>query len=230
MSEPRLHVLDDPARTIGELLAEQAAAGGDIVLTGGTSIGAAYEHAALCEPDWHRAAIWWGDERCVPPGDVRSNFGLARRTLLDRLERLPVVHRIRGELAPADAASAYEEELADCRLDLLLLSVGSDGHIASLFPGSPQLLEKDRRVTSGHAFLEPFVERVTLTLPALLSATRIVLLVRGAAKAPVLERLVGEVVDPALPASLLRTGEAPIDVYCDRDAASDLRARDAAPD
>jgi len=218
MTEPQLRVLDDPARAVGELLAAQAAAGGGIVLTGGTSVGAAYRYAAAAESNWRRVSLWWGDERCVPPGDERSNFGLARRTLLDRLAGMPEVHRIRGELPPPEAARSYDAELADVTLDLLLLGLGGDGHIASLFPGSPQLLERRARVTSGAALLEPFVERVTMTLPTLLSARRIVFLVTGAAKAPLLERAFTGPISAEVPASLLRAGDVPIDVFCDRDA------------
>ena len=218
MIEPQLHVLDEPARAVGELLAAQATAGGAIVLTGGTSVGTAYEYAAASESNWRRVSLWWGDERCVPPGDERSNFGLARRTLLDRLAGVPVVHRIRGELPPPEAARTYDAELAGVAFDLLLLGLGSDGHIASLFPGSPQLRERQARVTSGEAGLEPFVERVTMTLPTLLSARRIVFLVTGTAKASALERALAGPIGEELPASLLRAGDAPIDVFCDRDA------------
>jgi len=218
MIEPQLHVLDEPARAVGELLAAQATAGGAIVLTGGTSVGTAYEYAAASESNWRRVSLWWGDERCVPPGDERSNFGLARRTLLDRLAGMPEVHRIRGELPPPAAASTYDAELAGVVLDLLLLGLGADGHIASLFPGSPQLRERQARVTAGAAHLEPFVERVTMTLPTLLSARRIVFLVTGAAKASVLERAFAGPISADLPASLLREGNAPLEVFCDRDA------------
>jgi 6-phosphogluconolactonase len=218
MTEPQLHVLDDPARAVGELIAARAALGGAIVLTGGTSVGAAYVYAAAIESNWRRVSLWWGDERCVPPGDERSNFGLARRTLLDRLAGMPVVHRIRGELPPPEAARAYDAELDGVVFDLLLLGLGGDGHIASLFPGSPQLLERQARATSGEARLEPFVERVTMTLPTLMSARRIVFLVTGAAKAPLLERFLAGPISEDLPASLLRAGEAPIDVFCDREA------------
>ena len=72
MTEPRLHVSDDPGHAVGELLAAQARRGGTIVLTGGLTPARAYELAAALEPDWSRVSAWWGDERCVPPGDERS--------------------------------------------------------------------------------------------------------------------------------------------------------------
>jgi 6-phosphogluconolactonase len=220
MTEPELHVLDDPAAAVGELLAEAARRGEAIVLTGGSTIGTVYERAASLEQDWSAASVWWSDERCVPPDDGHSNYGLAKRALLDRLERGPEVHRIRGELSPSDAAARYEQEIDGVELDLLLLGLGSDGHVASLFPGSPQLAERERLVTSGPAGLEPFVDRVTLTLPALLAAGRIVFLVRGAEKAAAVDRAFREPVANDVPASLLRTGTAPITVYLDAAAGS----------
>ena len=219
MTEPVIHIEDDPARRVGELLAAAAAAGETIVLTGGHSVGPAYEHAASIEPDWREASVWWGDERAVPPDDERSNYLLAKRTLLDRLEHEPQVHRIRGELQPADAAGEYEKAIDGEALDLLLLGLGPDAHVASLFPGSPQLLERERLVTSGPAGLDPFVERITLTMPALLGARRIVLLAIGADKAEAVRRAFRDDVGDEAPASLLRLGDAPIDVYLD-DAAS----------
>jgi 6-phosphogluconolactonase len=218
--EPAIHVLDDPAPAVGELLAAAAAAGEAIVLTGGSGVRGAYERAAELNPDWHGASVWWGDERCVPPDDERSNYLLARRTLLERLEREPAeVHRIRGELPPADAAGEYDAALAGRTLELLLLGLGPDGHVASLFPGSPQLRVRDRRATSGPAGLEPYVERVTLTLPALLAARRVVFLVSGEQKADAVALAFAAEPSEDVPASLLRTGAAPIDVYLDPAAA-----------
>ena len=76
MSEPRVEVVDDPALAVGALLATQAVEGGAIVLTGGTSVERAYLAAAAAAPDWRAVSLWWSDERCVPPSDERSNFGL----------------------------------------------------------------------------------------------------------------------------------------------------------
>jgi 6-phosphogluconolactonase len=222
MTEPCLHVLDDPAAAVGELLAEQAARGGAIVLTGGRTPGAAYERAAALQPDWSRVSAWWGDERCVPREDERSNYALAKRTLLDRLLEEPETHRIRGELQPADAAGEYDRQLEGVDLDLLLLGLGPDGHVASLFPGSPQLAVTDRRVTSGPAGLEPWVDRVTLTLPALRSARRTVFLVAGRDKAEAVARAFRGDITPEAPGSLLREGSVSIDVYLDADAAGAL--------
>jgi 6-phosphogluconolactonase len=216
--EPSLHVEDDPARRVGGLLAAAAAAGEAIVLTGGHSIGPAYEHAASIQPDWSRASVWWGDERAVPPDDERSNYLLAKGTLLDRLDREPDVHRIRSELQPADAAGEYDQAIEGVTLDLLLLGLGPDAHMASLFPGSPQLLERERLVASGPAGLEPFVDRITLTLPALLGARRIVFLVTGADKAQAVRRAFRDEIRDDAPASLLRRGNVPIDVYLDEAA------------
>jgi len=215
MTEPRLHVDEEPERRVGELLAAAAQSGETIVLTGGSSVGHAYEHAAELQPDWSASSVWWGDERCVPPDDERSNYLLAKRTLLDRLQAQPDVHRIRGELHPADAAGEYDKAIEGVKLDFLLLGLGTDAHVASLFSGSPQLEERERLATSGPAGLEPFVDRVTLTLPALLSAKRIVFLVTGADKAEAVRRGFLGPITPDAPASLLREGEVPIDVYLD---------------
>jgi 6-phosphogluconolactonase len=222
MSEPRVEVLDDPALAVGALLAHQAIEGGAIALTGGTSVERAYLAAATAAPDWRTVSVWWSDERCVPPADDRSNFGLAKRALLDHLTHLPQVHRIEGELPPPQAAEAYDAALEGVELDLLLLGLGPDGHIASLFPGSSQLRERRARATYGDAGLEPFVDRVTMTLPTLQRARRIVLLVTGAGKARALAETVRGPISPLVPASLLREGDTPIELYADPAAAAAL--------
>ena len=107
MSDVAVEIVDDPARVCAERLAAQAREGGSIVLTGGSTPKRAYEIAAELEPDWSRVDVWWGDERCVPPDDERSNYGMAKRTLLDRLDAQPAaVHRMRGELGRDEGAVA----------------------------------------------------------------------------------------------------------------------------
>jgi 6-phosphogluconolactonase len=221
MTDVELIVSDDPTAELGAALGGWGLAGETIVLTGGSTIGHAYERAAE-SADWSASKVWWGDERCVPPDDERSNYGLAKRTLLDRLEAQPEVHRIRGELDPAEAAAEYEREIDGLEISLLLLGLGPDGHVASLFPGSPQLEERTRLVTSGPAGLEPFVDRITLTLPVLLSAPRTWFLVTGSAKADVVARAFRGPITPEVPASLLRDGDGEIFVFLDRDAAGAL--------
>jgi 6-phosphogluconolactonase len=222
---PDLQVVADPAAEVARLLAEQARRGGSIVLTGGSTPGRAYEQAAALEPDWNAVELWWGDERCVPPEDERSNYRVAKETLLDRLAAQPrAVHRIRGELQPADAAGELDRALEGVQLDLLLLGLGPDGHVASLFPGSPQLDVEDRRAVSGPAGLEPFVERVTMTLPALRSARRIVFLVTGMEKAEAVARAFEGDINPGVPASLVRLAPVRVEAFLDEAAASRLGA------
>jgi len=200
-----------------------ARAGGSIVLTGGTSPGRAYELAAEREPDWSPATLWWGDERCVPPEDERSNFRLARETLLDRLEAGPrEIQRIRGELGAEPAAREYDELLRGARLDFVLLGMGPDGHAASLYPNAPSLDERERLAVAAEAKLEPFVDRVTLTAPALSSAPEVVFIVTGESKAEAMERAFGRPPDPAAPASLIRSSRGRTRVVADAAAAARL--------
>jgi 6-phosphogluconolactonase len=217
----RLDVVDEPAASCAELLAETAAGGGQIVVAGGNTPRGAYERAA--GEDWSSATVWFGDERCVPPDDPRSNYAMVRDALLRKAH--PAVHRIAGELGAADAAAAYEQELREAgspEFDLVLLGLGPDGHTASLFPGQSSLSERQHlAVGVEHAGLEPFVPRVTLTLPALASSRRIVFLVSGAEKADAVAAAFGPDArpDPQVPASLLPALASDVTVLLDRAAA-----------
>ena len=216
---------DDVAREVAERLAFAARAGGHIALTGGTTPEQAYELAAQSEPDWSDVELWWSDERCVPPDDELSNYKLAKRTLLDNLGIAPrAVHRIKGELGKDEAAANYERELGDAEFDLELLGVGPDGHIASLFPNAATLQEQRRRVLPAEAGLEPFVDRVTLSLPALRSAREIVFALTGAGKADAARRAFASEPGPETPASLVRARNGSTVAILDRAAAADLRA------
>lgn len=200
-----LVVSDNPAQVVAELLAATARAGGHVVLTGGSTPRLAYEMAAGLESDWSRVELWWGDERCVAPDDERSNYAMAKEALLDRV-RTGKVHRMRGEVGRDEGAKLYDEELDSLeRFDLLLLGLGPDGHIASLFPEQPTLGETDRRVVGAEAKLEPFVDRITLTLPVLRRARDVVFLVTGESKADAAKRAFADEPSRQTPGSLVRS-------------------------
>jgi 6-phosphogluconolactonase len=200
-----IHVVENPARLAAGWLIHTASEPGQIALSGGSTIGHAYELAAELQPEWRQDVhLWFGDERAVPPGDERSNYRLARETLLDRLRAQPTVHRIHGELGAPDAAERYERELDGVTLDLALNGIGADGHTASLFPDSPALEERQRKVIAAEAGLEPFVERVTLTPPMFAATRLLVYLVTGESKAQAVRRSFAEEPSAETPASLIR--------------------------
>ena len=226
MSDVDVVVADDAeaaASAVADMLAAAARSGGHVVLTGGSTPERAYELAAERERDWSRVQRWWGDERCVPPDDERSNYGMAKRTLLDRIDAQPVVHRMRGELARDAGAEAYEGELGDlARFDLLLLGLGPDGHVASLYPEQPTLDESERRVLGAEAKLEPYVDRITLTLPVLRAAHAVLFLVAGVDKADAVARAFAGEPSRATPASLVRAVSGTTTAVLDRAAAARL--------
>jgi len=213
---------EDAARAAAEELVGAARAGGHLALSGGSTPKRAYELAAELEPDWSAATVWWGDERCVPPDDARSNYRLAREALLDRLTQHPAVRRIEVEHGCEEAADLYDRQLGGQTLDLVLLGLGPDGHTASLFPDSPALAELGRRVVAGPPGLPPYVDRVTLTISALRAARRIVYLVTGREKAEVAERAFAGPPDPQTPASLVRSDRGETIAILDRAAAAAL--------
>ncbi|MEW5931731.1 MAG: 6-phosphogluconolactonase, partial [Gemmatimonadota bacterium] len=175
--------------------------------------------------------LWWGDERCVPPGHPRSNFRMAREALLSRVPvREAHVHRVRGELGAARAAAAYERELCELRepggavprLDLAHLGMGGDGHTASLFPFSPVLLERHRLAAPALHDGEP---RVTLTPSVLDAASRLEFLVTGADKAQRVRTALRGALDPLrIPAQLVRPASGEPVWILDEAAASRLEA------
>ena len=227
MSGVELVVVDDPkevAAVVAERLARAAREGGNVVLTGGKTPAEAYKQAAKRAPDWSSVDLWWGDERCVPPDDENSNYGMAKRSLLDQLERAPrTVHRIKGELGKDQAAADYARELDETELDLLLLGVGPDGHVASLFPNAPTLRLR-RRVLPAEPGHEPFVDRVTLSLPVLRAADEVLFLLAGEEKADAAARAFAGEPSPDTPASLVRARSGRTTAILDRAAAAKLPA------
>lgn len=184
-------VEEDVAAAAAARIAKVAESGGSVVLSGGSTPRRAYEIASSA--DWSTAKVWFGDERCVPPDDERSNFRMAKEALFDRLAAPPLaIFRMPGELDPDEAAHQYAADIFEHDaepFDLLLLGIGSDAHTASLFPGKPEISQRNQLVTAVlEAGLEPFVPRITLTVPALVRAKEILFLAAGADKAgPVAE-------------------------------------------
>jgi 6-phosphogluconolactonase len=211
---------DAARRAAAEVVAEAAARGGHIAVSGGSTPGPAYEVAAQLEPDWSRTELWFADERCVPPHDERSNYRLVRERLLDRLKRPPAVeHRVRGELPAEEAADHYATELRGVALELALLGIGPDGHTASLFPSDPALEEEARRAVPVR---RADVDRVTMTLPLLRGAALVAFLAVGADKADAIRRAFSEPPSPAAPASLVRSAAGTTYAFLDREAAAEL--------
>jgi 6-phosphogluconolactonase len=236
MIEPDIRVLDDPVSAFADVLVEAAGTGGHIALTGGSSPKTAYELAAQRAEAFAGAHIWFGDERCVPGDDERSNYRMARLALLDRLEAAGVAlggcHRMPGELGPHAGAQAYAGELgasagdgAGPEFELILLGIGPDTHICSMFPGQDTVLERSRPVVGvDQAGFEPYVPRITMTFPALSRARRVVLLATGSGKAEAVRRAFGSGAEPGpdRPASLLVEHVASLTVLLDADAAAQL--------
>ena len=227
MSQVEITVVDDAeeaARIVAERLAEQARAGGSIVLTGGTTPRRAYELAAELEPDWSRVTLWWGDDRCVPADDEESNYAMAEAALLDRIEQQPsAVHRIPGELGREAGAAEYESELAGVSdFDLVLLGLGPDGHVASLFPNFATLDVTDHDVIGSEAGHEPFIDRISLTLPRINATRELLFLVTGDDKADAVSRAFDGDPSPATPGSLARSADGTTRAVLDRAAAAKL--------
>jgi 6-phosphogluconolactonase len=148
---------------------------------------------------------------------------MAQAALLDNLEREPKVHRMRGELGRDDGAALYEQELGSLeRFDLVLLGMGPDGHVASLFPNEQTLDETERVVIGAEAKLEPYVDRITLTLPPLRAARELLFLVTGEEKADAAKRAFTGEPSRDTPASLVRAVRGTTTAVLDAAAASKL--------
>lgn len=163
-----------------------------VALTGGSVATNLYPRLASARVDWPRVEVFFGDERAVPPTDPESNYRLADALWLSRVPiRAEAVHRMKGEV-PDIAASAreYESELIDALgeppvLDLVILGVGPDGHVCSLFPGHALLDDDQRWVAWLDDAPKPPARRITLTLSTLLAARTILVVASGEAKAEV---------------------------------------------
>ena len=190
-----------------------------LALAGGTTPKRTYELLAGLPVAWERVHLWFGDERCVPPDHVDSNYAMVRAALLERVKiAASRVHRMRAEDPDRDAAAHDYERGLPPALDLLLLGLGPDGHTASLFPGSVALRETARRVVPVVG-PKPPPNRLTITPPVIAAARRVVVLATGAEKVGAVRLARTDGCDPFdCPARLLRDAE----WHLDRAAASEM--------
>jgi 6-phosphogluconolactonase len=238
---PRIEVHPDPdtlARVVaGELLtrlADLQSSGGTphVALTGGTIAEAIHREVARLSPssevDWSRVEIWWGDERFVAPDSPDRNAAQARSAFLDAVGVDPErVHEM-PSTAEADsvdtAASSYSDvvrERGGGQFDIVMLGVGPDGHVASLFPGFPQLDVRDAIAVGVTGSPKPPPERISLTFAALNRARSVWFLVSGDGKADAVARAVGGADLHDTPAAGV-TGHEETIWFLDREAASRL--------
>ncbi len=204
-----------------------------VALSGGTTPVPLYELLTKQpfreQVDWSITQVFWGDERCVPVEDLENTYRQVYDILLGRLS-IPAgnIHRVKTELEPEAAAADYAVELrkyaaaplAWPRFDLVLLGMGSDGHTASLFPGSDEPTSTPVLAVTGHYEDRPS-QRVTLTPDVFNSARTVMFLVSGQGKAEVLKRvLYGEHQPKDLPAQRIHPSEGSTIWMVDRAAAS----------
>ncbi len=200
-----------------------------VALSGGSTPRALYARLAQ-EPfrsvvPWSRVEIFFGDERCVPADHSDSNFRMADEALLRHVPLEPSrIHRVRTEFPPEEAARRYADEIRGPHFDWIFLGLGLDGHTASLFPGSPAIGEKTKLVTSAET-PETKLPRVTVTVPVINAAAKILFVVAGAEKSEILRRVLEEPATRELPASLIASQEGEILWLLDAAAASALSPR-----
>ena len=179
-----------------------------LALAGGTTPRAAYEALAKIPGiDWGKVSVYFGDERAVPPTDPDSNYRMANDALFRKVALLPAnIHRIHGENPDHDAAARAYEALLPERISIMILGIGEDGHTASLFPGSPALRERARRVLPVIG-PKPPPQRLSITPPVIEAAGLCLVLATGAGKADAVARaLQGPLDILSTPSCLARDG------------------------
>ncbi len=233
---PDLDSLSQAAAALFVQLARQAVeARGrfSVALSGGRTPRPAYELLGQSpfadQVNWDRVHVFWGDERCVPLDDPRSNAKMAREAWLDQVPVPPgQVHPMQCSSAPEEEAGRYEALLREFfgggppSLDLVWLGLGENGHTASLFPGTPVLGERGKWAAAVYV-AEQDLYRVTLTAPFINRAANLVFMVAGRSKAGVLREILYGLRDPErLPAQLIQPENGALLWLLDREAASEL--------
>jgi 6-phosphogluconolactonase len=197
-----------------------------LALAGGRTPEPVYRSlAAESSIDWKRVEVFFGDERAVPPDHPESNYRMVRLALLSRVPLLPgQIHRMEAERPDREAAAREYERSLPPRLDVLLLGMGSDGHTASLFPGSAALDEQQRLVLPVTGAKAP-AERLTITPPVIEAARKVAVIAAGEDKAAMVARAIeGPLAPKAVPVQLARRGF----WFLDQAAAARLAARKVA--
>ncbi len=247
MSERQIIILDTAEELFVRAAEEIAHVAGEAIcmhgefnlcLTGGTTPERTYDLLATrfeLSVDWKEVQFYWGDERCVPPDDAASNYAMANRTILSKLKiKSDQIHRMRGEDAPEAAAREYEDELRERmslgegefpRFDLMLLGLGDNCHMLSLFPGIPALHEEHRLVVPVEVE-DKVRHRITLTAPVMNNSARIMFIVSGEKKAAAVKRVLEGTDDPErVPAHLVAPKDGVVMWMLDKAAASQLSGR-----
>lgn len=188
-------------------------------VAGGNTPAGTYRALRAMHPGWDRVSAWLSDERWVPPDAERSNGRMAAKALFDHVDASLELPRWGEYITPEDSAAHYEAWLrsihGDHRPDLILLGMGNDGHTASLFPGSPALEEASRWYVANQV-PQLGEDRLTATFPLLWKARLLIVMVVGPGKAAALKASF----DYETPAGRLGDGDAEVEWYVDREAAS----------
>jgi len=201
----------------------------DVCLTGGSTgiavLAAVAQNPAQDGVDWSRVSFWWGDERYLPHGHADRNETQAHVALLDQLA-LPAqnLHPFPapGEHASIDAAAAaYADELGDTVFEITFLGVGPDGHVASLFPDHPTVLESTRKVVTETDSPKPPSERLSLTLPVINASERVWLVLAGADKAGALGLALADANVASVPVAGVHGRKRTV-FFVDQDAAAEV--------
>lgn len=237
--EPNIHIYSDNeavAAAFAEWFVDWAAAKGKVTvaLSGGSTPKALFRILAEQyeeKVDWSKIHFFWGDERCVPPDDDESNYGMTQDLLLRHID-IPManIHRVKGEDDPEQEATRYGELIEEHVkmedgypvFDLILLGMGSDGHTASIFPHQKELLMAES-ICAVATHPESGQQRITLTGPVINRAQQIAFLVTGASKTDKLRQIIREEGEWfGYPASHIRPLSGKVDWFVDEAAAAEL--------
>ncbi len=247
MRRPAINIYATPAKLAAALALQfrgavkQAADAGEIMniaVSGGNTPRILFEQLAMPplgdSIPWKNVRLFWCDERCVPPDDAESNFGMAQRLLLSKV-KIPGknIQRIRGEKNPVEEATRYSQVVAKYaehenarmpRFDWILLGMGIDGHTASLFPQAGTLLETGK-IYDVAVHPQTGQQRITLTLPVINNAVRVTFLVIGEKKAVVVGQIINREGDyEQFPAAMVHPANGVVEWWLDNSAALSLMA------